>query len=394
MTDDAPIDVVVIGAGAAGLMCAITAGERGRSVLLIEHSAKVGNKILISGGGRCNFTNLDVGASNYQSENPHFAKSALSRFTPQDFIDRVERKGIAYHEKTLGQLFCDDRAHQIVNLLLDDARDAGVEIWTKCSVTHIEKSDHFTLSTELGEVQAHSLVIATGGLSIPQMGSTSFGYDVAKQFGHTLTPCAPALAPFTLTPTDRETYTTLSGISTPVAVSCNGQTFREALLFTHRGLSGPAMLQINSYWRPGQSIEIDLLPEHTLSTLIAEWKPEQPKAQIRTLLSHHLPKRLVRLWIENSEYDKAINQVTPSDIEALSALFHHWILKPAGDEGYAKAEVTRGGVNTNELSSKTLESNTTAGLYFVGEVVDVTGWLGGFNFQWAWASGYCAGQYA
>ena len=385
------VDVVVIGGGAAGLMCAITAGERGRSVLLLEKAEKIGKKILISGGGRCNFTNLDVSSINYQSENPHFCKSALSRFTSQDFIDRVESHGIPYHEKTLGQLFCDDRSQQIVNLLKTDAAAAGVDIQTRAEVKAISPGPPFTVDTNMGTVRCDSLVVATGGLSIPQMGASGFGYDIATQFKHNVVPCHPALAPFTVDKTTRERFSGLSGISTPVEVSCNQASFREAMLFTHRGLSGPAMLQINSYWRPGQSITINLLPDTDIHHCLAEWRAESPKMQLRTCLSTLLPKRFVKAWLENTPFDTAVGQLPRQKDQELHDLFHHWVFTPAGDEGYKKAEVTRGGVDTTQISSKTFESQLQPGLFFVGEVLDVTGWLGGFNFQWAWASGYCAG---
>jgi predicted Rossmann fold flavoprotein len=391
---DKKTDVLIIGGGAAGLMCAITAGERGRDVILLEHNEKVAGKILISGGGRCNFTNLDVSPIHYQSENPHFCRSALSRFTPADFIARVEQHGIAYHEKTLGQLFCDERATLIIDMLLKACRDAGVEILTSCTVKEVSKHNGFEVLTSMGTFTAESLVIATGGLSIPKMGATDFGYSVATQFGHSLVTPQPALAPFTLSKQDKERLDGLSGVSARVTVTCGKHRFTESMLFTHRGLSGPAMLQINSYWRHGNSLEINLLPEQNISEMIMDWKTSQPKASVKKLLLEHLPKRLVYTLLDEALLEKNMNQLSQPMMKELDAVLHHWNIIPAGDEGYAKAEVTRGGVNTNELSSKTMESTLVPGLYFIGEVVDVTGWLGGFNFQWAWASGYCAGLYA
>jgi predicted Rossmann fold flavoprotein len=344
-------DVVILGAGAAGLMCAIEAAKRGKTVAVLERSEKVGKKILISGGARCNFTNLHCGPANFLSANPHFAKSALARYTARDFISLVEAHGIPYHEKTLGQLFCDRSARDIVNMLRDEYDRAGVEIFLNCDIGAIEKREVFRVETNLAEFEAASLVVATGGASIPKMGATSFGYRIAKQFGLAVVPPYPALVPLTLNETDRERYCDLSGISTEVIAKADGAQFQEKMLITHRGLSGPAILQISSYWKPGETIEIDLVGD--------------------------MPKRLANRWAEWNEPET----------------LHAWKIKPNGTEGYAKAEVTGGGVDTRELSSKSFEANRIRGLYFIGEVVDVTGHLGGFNFQWAWSSGYCAGQF-
>lgn len=384
-------DVIVIGAGAAGLMCAGTAATCGKSVLLLDHAEKVGKKILISGGGRSNFTNRTVTASNYLSHNPHFCKSALSRFTAADFITMVEEAGIAYHERDHGQLFCDESAKQIVEMLLHPCREHGVKIQLQTTITAVKKSDHFELTTDKGLFHAESLVIATGGLSIPRMGATAFGLKLAEQFGLKIIPPVAGLAPFTFTGREKEALQALAGISVDVAVRCRGKIFREAMLFTHRGLSGPAMLQISSYWQPGDEIEIDLLPGEEISSFLKLKKHSRPLAQLSTVLAERLPKRLVQLLTSGYIDETRMQQLSDNQITQLADQLHHWRLKPNGTEGYRTAEVTVGGVDTNELSSKTMESRKVSGLYFIGEVVDVTGHLGGFNFQWAWSSGYTAG---
>jgi len=392
-------DVIVIGGGAAGLMCALTAGRRGRRVLLLEHADQVGKKILISGGGRCNFTNLSVDADNFLSTNPHFCKSALSRYTPKDFIALVEKHQIPYHEKKLGQLFCDGKSTAIVKLLLDECRAGGVKIQTRCRVATIDKrvdvggTRTLTVRTNLGSYEAESLVIATGGLSIPKMGATDFGYGVAKQFGLKVCSCRPGLVSLTLTTKDLQEIEGLSGTSADAIVSCRGQSFRDAMLFTHTGLSGPAILQISNYWEPGDPVTINLLPECDLTDAIAGWRRERPRAELKTLIGERLTKRLAERWMTLAGENKPVVQYSKKEIAAISARFHQWRLIPSGTSGYRVAEVTRGGVDTDELSSKTFESHRVKGLYFIGEVVDVTGWLGGYNFQWAWASGHCAGEY-
>ncbi len=390
------VDVLVIGAGAAGLMCAITAGQRGRKVLLLDHAKKIGRKILMSGGGRCNFTNLFVEPDNYLCQNPHFCKSALSRYSQWDFIALMERCGVPYHEKTLGQLFCDNKSQDVLQLLLGEARQAGVKIRARCDVERIESAPDkgFVVTTSLGSVKAESLVVASGGLSIPSMGASGFGYQVARDFGLRVLPTSAGLVPFTLKQQDLAIFLPLSGTAIEVRVSCNDMSFTEAMLFTHRGLSGPAILQISSYWNEGETIEIDLLPNLDLAAYIKNMQRERPKIELKTLLAELLTKKMAQcfceLWFEN----RAINQLNDKDREELARQFHHWQIRPSGTEGYRTAEVTLGGVDSDELSSKTLEAKKQAGLYFVGEVIDVTGHLGGFNFQWAWASGYAAGNYA
>lgn len=389
-------EVIIIGAGAAGLMCALTAGQRGRSVLLLEHAPQPGKKILISGGGRCNFTNRSVGPEHYLSHNPHFCKSALSRFTPADFIHLVEKHGIRYHEKTRGQLFCDNHARDILNLLLSECRVGGVQILTSCTVKSLqhkkEGKNRFTLQTSLGEVTADSLVIATGGLSFPKIGASDFGYRVAEQFALKLKPSRAGLVALHLDAAEMRDIQGLSGTAAEVDVSCCGQTFREALLFTHKGLSGPAILQISNYWHPGDEITINLLPGMDLAQEIKIWRNVHPKAALKNLIARHLSKRLAHQRLECAFQDKAVELYSEKEIQAIAAHFHQWRVIPSGTAGYPVAEVTLGGVDTDGLSSKTFEVRTVAGLYFIGEVLDVVGWLGGYNFQWAWSSGYCAGQ--
>jgi hypothetical protein len=392
------VDVLVIGGGAAGLMCAIEAAKRGRSVTVIEHNAQIGRKILISGGGRCNFTNLDTRPENFLSRNPHFAKSALARYTPRDFVRMVERHGIRYHEKKLGQLFCDGSAAEIVEMLERECAAAGARIVTSCPVTAVAKNEDFEVETVWGTYRAPSLVIATGGLSIPKIGAAPFGYAMARQFGLEIADPRPALVPLLFGHADLEKFAGLSGVSTEVTAAAGGcssspRGFREKMLFTHQGLSGPAILQASSYWTPGASITIDLLPDLDVVSLLREGRAQGERAEARTVLARCLPKRLADRWCEAHGLPKTVSMLSDREIDAASEALHAWRVAPAGSAGYDKAEVTAGGVDTAELSSKTFEARRAAGLYFIGEVVDVTGHLGGFNFQWAWASGYSAGQY-
>lgn len=376
-------DTIIVGAGAAGLMCAIEAGKRGRHVLVIEHNAEAGRKILISGGGRANFTNLQTQPQNFLSANPHFSKSALARYGPRDFIQMVERHRIPYHEKTLGQLFCDRSARDIVEMLLRECQAAKVQIETGCTVHEVSRADGFELDTSAGVLRTSSLVIASGGLSIPKIGATPFGYSIARQFGLKIVECRPALVPLTFSRKDMADFSGLAGVSAEVVAG----GFREKLLFTHRGLSGPAILQASSYWRPGSAMEIDLLPGVDLVAKLQERRLARP------VLSSLLPKRLAERWIELRGIPQGPALLSDREISAIAEQLHRWRFTPGGSEGYEKAEVTAGGVDTNEISSKTFASKRVPGLYFIGEVLDVTGQLGGFNFQWAWASGYSAGQY-
>lgn len=389
--------VIIIGAGAAGLMCAMSAAARGRQVLLIDHANKAGKKILMSGGGRCNFTNMYCEPVNFLSQNPHFCKSALARFTQWDFIALVAKHGVPYHEKKLGQLFCDNKSSDILGLLLDECDQAGVDLRLDTSVSEIARLDEggYQLQTSLGLARCESLVIATGGLSIPTLGATGFGYQIARQFGHNVLPTRAGLVPFTLTdPQLKALCTELSGTSVEdCRVSCNGQSFVENILFTHRGLSGPAILQISSYWQPGDTISIDLLPRIDLPVWLAEQQRERPNSELKTLLGELFTKKMAGLLAEQWFVSKPMKQYTPGELKAIAERLGNWQLVPAGTEGYRTAEVTLGGVDTREVSSKTLESLKSPGLYFVGEVLDVTGHLGGFNFQWAWASGYAAAQF-
>ncbi len=380
-------DVIILGGGAAGLMCAIEAGKRGRRVLVLERSDRCGKKILISGGGRCNFTNIHCTAENFLSANPHFAKSALSRYTPSDFLALVKKHNIPYHEKTLGQLFCDRSAHDILNTLLAECRAVGVDIKTGATVREVEKASDFTVRTNTADFRAPALVIATGGLSIPKAGATSFGYDVARQFGIKTQPTRPALVPFLLDDQDRKRYCDLAGVSTEVVALCDGGQFREKMLITHRGLSGPAILQISSYWNR-QPVTIDLAPGRDVTAAFQDRKSPRNLTAVRSALHEFLPVRLANRWLENSPQLSFTNR----GLEEFDRKLHNWEVTPSGTEGYSKAEVTAGGVDVDELSAKTMESRKVPGLFFIGEVVDVTGQLGGFNFQWAWASGFCAGQ--
>ncbi len=387
-------DSIIIGGGAAGLMCAATAGYRARKVMVLDHANKVGKKILMSGGGRCNFTNFNIAPNNYLSANNHFCKSALSRYTPADFIELVERYGIAYHEKALGQLFCDNKASDILNLLLSECEYAGVTIHTQCEIFVVSKTAQgFDLQTTLGYFTCESLVVATGGLSIPTLGATGKGYDLAQQFGLKCTAKQASLVPFTITDKWAPVISDLSGLSLEVRVTCNKQQFREPLLFTHRGLSGPAILQISNYWHSGDTIAVDFYPAGNLLELMQQWRAQGNKSELKNLLATVLPKRFAKAWLEQSVGNKPLHQYNDKELTRIVQHFHQWTITPSSTEGYRTAEVTRGGVDTDEVSSKTFEAKKVAGLYFVGEVLDVTGWLGGFNFQWAWASGYCAGQY-
>ncbi|WP_020649009.1 NAD(P)/FAD-dependent oxidoreductase [Solimonas variicoloris] len=387
-------DVIVIGGGAAGLMCAATAGQRGRRVLVIEHANRVGKKILMSGGGRCNFTNLEVGARNYLSANPHFCKSALARYTPAHFIGLVERHGIAWHEKELGQLFCDESSKQIVRLLLDECAAAAVQIAVNCSVEQVERgADGFRLRTSaLGELSCGSLVVASGGLSIPSLGASGYGYQLARQFGHTVLPTRAGLVPLTLSGAPLDDFAPLAGIALPVETRANGQAFRAGLLFTHRGLSGPAILQISSYWQPKDELRVDWLPNLDALDYLSEQQHTHPNAELRTALAGILPSRFAQRLCERWLPSRPLKQFRMQELKELAARLHDWPIVASGTEGYRTAEVTLGGVDTHELSSATMASRKVPDLYFVGEVVDVTGWLGGYNFQWAWASGHAAGE--
>jgi predicted flavoprotein YhiN len=422
-------DVVVIGGGAAGLFCAIEAGKRGRSVAVLEHADRIGKKIAISGGGRCNFTNLNTNAENFTSANPHFCKSALARYTPADFVSLVEKHGIAYHEKKLGQLFCDDSSSRIIEMLLSESRVAGVEIHCRSYVQSVSKSvplanrghqhgvpgdatplgwqtrgpagmavvgdsparkELFRVETESETLFSQSLVVATGGLSIPPLGATDFGYRMARQFGLKIQEPRPALVPFTLPRQTQRELTSLSGISIDASVSCQGRQFRENILITHRGLSGPAILQISSYWLPGLPVTINLLPDLNALELLHE--QENREMELANFLSQFLPRRFAHAWCALNFPSQPLKRYTPGQLAAIAQKLSRWNITPAGTEGYKKAEVTAGGIDTRELSSQTMEVQSVPGLYFIGEVVDVTGQLGGYNFQWAWASGYAAGQ--
>ena len=388
-------DVIVIGAGAAGLFCAAQAGKRGRAVAVLDHGKKVGRKILMSGGGRCNFTNMYAEPANFLSANPHFCKSALSRYTQWDFISLVSEYGIPYHEKTLGQLFCDNSASDIVDMLVRECDKAGAEIVTRCDILSVEKTETgYALSTSLGDYVCESLVIATGGLSMLKVGATPFGYKIAEQFGLKVLPTRAGLVPFTLHDKDKQALEALSGIAVDTSASCNDTSFREAMLFTHRGLSGPSMLQISSYWHPGDTLHIDLQPAMSAAEYLTAAQQDTPDAQLSTVLSKFYPKRLAQTFIDTLQWpNEPVKRLTHSQIAEIDNTLSDWQVTPNGTEGYRTAEVTLGGVDTDELSSKTMMSKKVEGLFFIGEVVDVTGWLGGYNFQWAWSSAWAAGQY-
>jgi predicted Rossmann fold flavoprotein len=391
-------DVIIIGAGAAGLMCAIEAGKRGRRVIVLDHAQKPAEKVRISGGGRCNFTNIHTSPKNFLSRNPSFCVSALARYTPQHFIALVQAHGIAFHEKTLGQLFCDQSSTQIIAMLLAECTQAGVEIRLDTTIRAIEKTtDGFQVDTSRGGLRCASLVVACGGLSIPKMGATGLGYEIAQQFGLPIVPPTPALVPFILTEQELTPLRTLSGIAIESVMRTGKQAFREGMLFTHRGISGPAALQISSYWHPGDAVIIDLLPDQNAAALLLAAKRTHPKQELVTVLGQHLPKRLVQVFLEMywpSDASPRLADIGDKKLSELGRLLQQWRIVPVGTEGYRTAEVTLGGVDTSALSSKTMQCNAVPGLFFVGEVVDVTGHLGGFNFQWAWASGFAAGQYA
>ena len=387
-------DVVIIGASASGLMCAIEAGKRGRKVIVLDHANKAGKKILMSGGGRCNFTNMDISADNFISHNPHFCKSALSRYTQWDFIALVNEYKIPYHERDLGKLFCNDSAKDILNMLLQECKKAKVKIQLKCEISSLEKLEDgfFSIETSLDNYKATSLVTACGGLSIPKMCASPLGYKIAEQFKHHIFPTSAGLVPFTLQPNDKEKLESLSGISVDCTVSNDRMQFNENILFTHRGLSGPAILQLSSYWKPGENVVINLLPNIDAVKLIKNKQERNPNSKLKTLLSDMLPKRLLPALFNYETLDKPLQELSNIRINEIANQLHQWTIKPNGTEGYRTAEVTLGGVDCDELSSKTMESKKTEGLYFIGEIVDITGWLGGYNFQWAWSSGWCAGQ--
>jgi len=407
-------DVVVIGGGAAGLFCAIEAGKRGRKVVVLEHAERIGKKIAISGGGRCNFTNLNTSPDNFISDNPHFCKSALARYTPADFVSLVEKHAIPYHEKKLGQLFCDGSSRSIIEMLLTEASEAGVEIRCGSLVRSVKQSEPpadrgprpgspagvgvaggharraFEVKTDTGTFVSQSLVVATGGLSIPPLGATDFGYRLARQFGLTIREPWPALVPFTLSRETLRELAPLSGVSLDASVSCQGTLFRENILITHRGLSGPAILQTSSYWRPGLSVTISLLPDYDALRLVRE--QENKELTLANFLSQFLPRRFAQAWCALNFPSQPLKRYTPGEVTGIAQGLNNWEVVPPGTEGYKKAEVTAGGIATDELSSQTMAVKSVPGLYFIGEVVDVTGQLGGYNFQWAWASGYAAGQ--
>jgi predicted Rossmann fold flavoprotein len=388
------IDVVIIGAGAAGLMCALTAASRGRQVLLIDHANKAGKKILMSGGGRCNFTNVHTDPANFFSENPHFCKSALARYTPWDFIAMVSKHGVPYHEKKLGQLFCDNSSRDIRDMLLRECEQAGVELRLDTSVRQIGKTDgRYELSTDLGPIASASVVVATGGLSIPTLGASGFGYEIARQFGHQVVETRAGLVPFIMTDPLKNICNELSGTSVDCGVSCNEQSFRENILFTHRGLSGPAILQISSFWQLGDAVEINLLPDHDVLEWLEGRHAARPNSDLKTVLGEVFTRKMAALLSDHWFASKRMKQYSPAELRDIADTLGAWQVVPAGTEGYRTAEVTLGGVDTREVSSKTMESLLSPGLYFIGEVVDVSGHLGGFNFQWAWASGHAAAQF-
>ena len=388
-------DVIIIGAGAAGLMAAATAGYRGKSVTVVDMGKKPGRKILISGGGRCNFTNENASAENYLCQNPHFAKSALSRYSAQDFIELVDRHGLNYHHKTLGQLFCDNSAQDIVDILMTECEWAGVNITLRSEVISVSKNETGYVVVTSGEsYQCESLVIASGGLTMPKLGASPIGYKVAEQFGLNVLPTMAALVPFTLHDHDKQKFDGLSGISLATEVTSeDGTSFKENILFTHRGLSGPAILQISSFWRSGQAVTINLLPETSIENLLSQWRETSGQKSLKNMLATLLPKRFIEALVKQKDItDKTIKQISNDEITYLSQYLHNWQIKPNGTEGYRTAEVTLGGVDTDELSSKTFEAKKSKGLFFIGEAIDVTGWLGGYNFQFAWSSGVACGQ--
>jgi predicted Rossmann fold flavoprotein len=385
---------IVIGAGAAGLMCAISAAEDGKTVTVLDHSNKAGKKILISGGGRCNFTNINIEPSNFLSNNPHFCKSALKRYTQWDFIAEVDKAQLPWHEKKLGQLFSDNKSEAILNMLLDRCQQLGVTITLDCTVKSINNPSVslFTLETNAGAYETPSLVIATGAMSFPTMGATDFGHRIARQFGLKTTNTQPGLVPFTFDAAEKKRFDGLAGVSIDTEISCNDQSFRENILFTHKGLSGPAVLQISSYWTSGKTITVRCLPDLDLTAALIHHQQSAPNKHLINVLKTHIPERVIQAFCAQEDLSKSLQQYKHADLERIASLFQNWQFIPSGTEGYKKAEVTLGGVNTDEISSKTFESKKVKGLYFIGEVLDVTGHLGGFNFQWAWASGHCCGK--
>ncbi len=390
-------DVIIIGAGAAGLMCAIEAGKRGRQVMVLDHSNKPGKKILMSGGGRCNFTNQEIHPHKYLSQNLHFCHSALKRYTQWDFIELVKRYKIPFHEKKLGQLFCDDKAKDILDMLLAECAHAGVKIYLNSMIGQIKQTDKGFFEIQLSNQEvyyAQSLVIATGGLSIPTMGATPFGYKIAEQFGLNILPVRAGLVPFTLHLDDKHKFEVLSGVASDSVVSVGETAFRENMLFTHRGLSGPAMLQISNYWLPGQKLKLNFLPDVLFLAIFKQAQKQKPNSSLKEMMGQCLPKRLVSILLANHPLEHhCLQAITHREVEKIAELFQAFQITPNGTEGYRTAEVTIGGVDTQGISSKTFEANKIKGLYFIGEVLDVTGWLGGYNFQWAWSSGWAAGQY-
>ncbi len=388
------VDIIIIGAGASGLMCAIEAGKRGRKVRVLDHANKAGKKILMSGGGRCNFTNYSIEAHNFISHNPHFCKSALSRYSQWDFLALIGKYRIAFHERDHGQLFCNESARDILDMLLAECVKAGVIIQLSTDIDSIERLDNrFSVKTGLDNFSCQSLVIATGGLSIPKMGATPLGYKIARQFGIDVLPTRAGLVALTLQPEDKEKFSVLAGIAVPCAVSNKRQSFSENVLFTHRGLSGPAMLQISSYWQAGEELTINLLPQTDLEIELKSKRQQKLKNKLKSILEGYLPKRLIASFLPEDLLDMSLQDLSDKQIQRVADQLNNWTIKPNGTEGYRTAEVTSGGVDCDAVSSKTMESKQVPGLYFVGEVLDVTGWLGGYNFQWAWSSAWCAGQY-
>jgi predicted Rossmann fold flavoprotein len=387
-------DVIIIGAGASGLMCAIEAGKRGRQVIVLDHANKAGKKILMSGGGRCNFTNYSIEPDNFISNNPHFCKSALSRYTQWDFLALISRYQIPYHVREHGQLFCNDSAKDIQTMLLSECINAGVKVQLNTSIDNIAlNTDRFYLNTNQGSFKSRSLVIATGGLSIPKMGATPFGYKIAEQFGIPVIPTRPGLVPLTLQLEDKDLFSPLSGIAVPCIISNKQRSFKENLLFTHRGLSGPAVLQISSYWHSGEEVTINLLPAVNLDSELKLMRQGKIKSSLKTILEAYLPKRLLNCLLPEELLTISLQDISDRQVVLIADHLHNWTIKPNGTEGYRTAEVTVGGVDCESISSKTMESKQVSGLYFIGEVLDVTGWLGGYNFQWAWSSAWCAGQF-
>lgn len=387
-------DVIIIGAGASGMMCAIECGKRGRSVLVLDHAKKTGEKIRISGGGSCNFTNINTSHTNYLSNNPHFCKSALSRFTPDDFIALLEKHGVKYEQREEGQLFCAKNSEDITRMLEKECNDAGVNIMLNCHILSVKKEETFIVSTNHEIFESESLVIASGGLSYPRIGASGIGYRIAKEFGLKVTELKPALVPFFFSQKDLEIFGELSGISIDAAIKCNKMEFHQNILFTHRGLSGPAILQVSSYWKKGDTIVIDLLPDIDIYGIFISRQISKSKIDMYNLLSEFLPSRFAKIWCDLNIQSKPVNQYNEKELKAITHKVHNWEIKPDSTEDFKTAEVTLGGIDTNELSSKTMESRKVKGLYFTGEVIDVTGQLGGYNLQWAWASGFVAGQYA